>query len=342
MEKTSAILHIGTAGFGTPDPPHTNSIIRLRMSLEDGKLSRLGDPIQTAESPGWMTRHHNGKVYVAMEDTPGTLQAFHVSDAGMLTPCGAAVSSVGRCPCHAALDVSGRWLFAANYVEGSVCVCPVLPDGSLGRATDSKKMQGGDLIPAVLHDRQEGAHCHFIVSHPSNKWVVTCDLGLSTVFVFAFDAAKGSLHGAHDDPRHLRMSPGAGCRHCCWGGGGTLLFVNNELDCTVTVARFDVTMGALTAVQTVNTLPADVTGLRTHHRGGSDIMLHPNGRMLFVAARSSDPGIIAIFQVDGGALSLVGHESVSHPRAHTVFPDSPYTHTHTHTHTFAPANGICC
>jgi 6-phosphogluconolactonase len=248
-----------------------------------------------------------------MEDDPGCLQSYKVREDGNLEPAGSPASSVGRHPCYCQLDVSGKWLLAANYSEGSVSVVPVLPDGTLGSPTDSKHHQGGDLIDPTLHDRQEGAHAHCIIAHPSNHWVVACDLGLSTVFVYGFDAHTGALSGAADDPRHLRADAGAGCRHCCWDASGTSLFIQNELACSVTAASFDERTGVLTAQQTVPAIPDTVKPDRAHHRGGSDLALHPNGKLLLAGCRSASPGLIAIFAVDGAGasvrLSLLGHES---------------------------------
>lgn len=307
-------LHVGT-GFGDADSP-TRAVLRLTLAA-DGTLTasapiELGapQPQGPGENPGWLCAKNSSATFVGFEDNPGLVQAYSIGADGTLKPIGAAVSSVGRHPCFLALDTSGKWLFAANYTEGSVCVCPILPDGSLGRATDSKKHQGGELIDAALHDRQEGAHCHAIVPHPSNAWVAVADLGLSTVFIYGFDAARGTLSGAADDPRHLRCDAGAGCRHVCWDQAGGLLFVNNELDCTVSVARFDGATGTLTLVQTVPALPEGVPPLRAHHRGGSDIALHPNGRFLYAGMRSPDPGLIAIFDVgEQGTLTPIGHAS---------------------------------
>ena len=306
------LIHVGTS-FGDDNSP-TKTILRLSLSSATGGLSLAGPPIPTdGLNPGWISRQSNGFVYVAMEDDPGMLQAFRLGDDGDLQPVGPPVSSVGRHPCYCQLDTTGKWLFAANYTEGSVCVVPVRDDGSLGPATDSKHHQGGDLIDKELHDRQEGPHSHCIIVHPSNRWVVTCDLGLSTVFVYGFDANTGALQGAADDPRHLRADSAAGCRHCCWDATGATLFIQNELDCTVTVASFDAKTGNLQAQHTVNALPDNVQPDRAHHRGGSDIALHPNGRILFVGCRSASPGLIAIFAVQGSGsntrLALLGHES---------------------------------
>jgi 6-phosphogluconolactonase len=315
----SFLLYVGT-GFPDDETP-SKAILRVTLSPETGALTLWPELPVPMENPGWLSPVLGGdKIYVGYETDPGALQAFNVGDGtGGIAPLGPAVSSVGRHPCYVAIDRTGEWCFAANYTEGSVCVCPItrggnpqgLPGGSLGPATDSKAHQGGDLIAAALHDRQEKAHCHCIVPHPSNAWVAVCDLGLSTVFVYAFDAERGALIGAADDPRHLRMPPGAGCRHAVWDAAGTRLFVHNELDCTVTAAAFDAATGALTETQTVGALPEGVTGVRDHHRGGSDIHLHPNGRLLFVGERSPDPGLIAAFTVgpagNPAPLRLAGH-----------------------------------
>jgi 6-phosphogluconolactonase len=312
MAESHLPIYVGTS-FGDDESP-TGAVLRLSLSPDTGALATAGEPIRTAGiNPGWITRFNGGFVYVGMEDEPGSLQAYKVCDDGNLEPVGSPVSSVGRNPCYCQLDASGKWLLAANYSEGSVCVAPVLPDGTLGPPTDSKHHQGGDLIDASLHDRQEGPHAHCIIAHPSNRWVVACDLGLSAVFVYGFDDRTGTFSGAADDPRHHRAAPDAGCRHCCWGASGTTLFIQNELACSITVTSFDEQTGVLTPQQTIPALPNDVKPNRAAHRGGSDLILHPNGKLLFAGCRSPSPGLIAIFAVDGAGasarLSLLGHES---------------------------------
>lgn len=321
---SSITIHVGT-DFGDDESP-ANAILRFRLDADTGVLSEAGSPITSLKgvNPGWLSRYatvDNGKkgdcfVYVAMEDDPGMLQAFLLAPdrekdgQTTLEPRGDPVSSVGRHPCYCQLDKTGRWLFAANYTEGSVSVVPVLEDGSLGAATDSKHHQG--RLRDELKDRQEGPHAHCIIPHPTNRYVVACDLGLSKVIVYGFDSTRGCFWGAADDPRHLTLPPEAGCRHCCWDRSGETLFVVNELSYTLTVASFDVSTGYLREVASVYLLRASDEPDRSHHRGASDIAVHPNGRFLYVGCRSTSPGLIAILKIDGNGLacgaSLVGHE----------------------------------
>ncbi|MFP6881113.1 MAG: beta-propeller fold lactonase family protein, partial [Roseibacillus sp.] len=48
------------------------------------------------------------------------------------------VNSGGKGPAHLSIHPSGRFVLVANYFGGSVAVLPILPDGSLGPATDIK------------------------------------------------------------------------------------------------------------------------------------------------------------------------------------------------------------
>lgn len=305
----STSLVVGTAGFGADDPKR---ILSIRLSHSDGSLSAGGAPTETeGANPGFVCV--DGDIaYVGFEDEAGAVQAFSIDHRNqfMLTPLGSPASSTGRHPCYIAK--SGRWVLVANYSSGSVAVLPTHKDGSLGLPTDSKAMAGSELIDPSLNDRQEMSHCHSIVPNPVHeKWVVVCDLGLSACFVYELDHERGCLIGAADAPRHMRLTAGAGCRHAVWSADGATLYCNNELDSTVTVASFDPVTGALVALSHTPTLPADVTGTRAHHRGNSDIHLHPSGNFLYVGIRGPDPGLIAVFSVANGGRSLKLVEHVS-------------------------------
>jgi 6-phosphogluconolactonase (cycloisomerase 2 family) len=299
---SSTPLYVGTCAFGAAEEPHT--ILKLSLSHADGTLSTSGEPTHTTgANPGWVLipdRAGAGgtTAFVSMEDAPGSAQAFEIDakDPSIFTPKGEPVSTSGCHTCHLAIDNSRRWLFASNYSSGSVTVVPIDYDGSLSPATDTKAHS--EVTDPALADRQESAHCHQCVPNPEfDEWVAVCDLGLSAVFIYELDVSRGALIGALDNPRHLRMPAGAGCRHAVWSADGTTLFVNNELDCTVTAAAFDGSTGTLTEIQTISALPEGVSGTRAPHRGNSDIHVHPNGRFLYAGVRSPEPGLIAIFSL---------------------------------------------
>ncbi len=68
----------------------------------------------------------------------------------------------GAAPCYLTVDATGRYVLAANYGGGSVCVLPIQDDGSLGPATDFIQHEGSSMNP----QRQAGPHAHSITLDP--------------------------------------------------------------------------------------------------------------------------------------------------------------------------------
>ena len=94
-----------------------------------------------------------------------------------------------------------------------------------------------------------------------------------------------------------------------------MLYVNNELDSTVTVYRWD--DGQTQELEVVGTLPSGWSGKNTT----AEIGVAPDGRFLYVSNRGHDS--IAIFAVaDSGRLALAGHVPTGgkRPRFFTLDP----------------------
>ena len=98
--------------------------------------------------------------------------------------------------------------------------------------------------------------------------------------------------------------------------------MNNELASTITGFERDPESGALTEIQTIGTLPPGFSGLNTT----AHILVHPNGRFLYVSNRGHDS--IAIFAVDDetGRLTSVGHQSTGGrtPRNFEIDPSGTF------------------
>src|SRR5260221_4861410 len=76
------------------------------------------------------------------EAREGTVSAFTINRAdGRLTLL-ETVRSGGAGPTYVSVHPSGRFVLVANYFGGSVAVLPILPDGRLGNATDTRKDAG--------------------------------------------------------------------------------------------------------------------------------------------------------------------------------------------------------
>jgi 6-phosphogluconolactonase len=222
------------------------------------------------------------------------VSAFAIaSDTGALTRRNEQPSE-GGLPCFVSVDRSGRVLLVANYGGGNVALLPIQADGKLAPATDVVQHTG----TGPNAERQEAAHAHCIITDPSNRFVLSTDLGVDRVFVYRLDLDGKSLR--HIEGGDAVMRPGAGPRHITFHPALPLVFVVNELDSTVTTLRFDTERGALSPLDTRSTVPAEWTGANFP----ADIHVASSGRTLYVSNRGHNS--IAVFSVaeSTGALAL--------------------------------------
>ena len=205
-------------------------------------------------------------------------------------------------PTFLAPDRTGKYLLCAYYQGGGAAVYRLGDDGAVG---------------APSHDwlaTATGAHA--IATDPSNRFAFVPHIarlndnvleppkdnpGPNVIMQFKFDAATGRLTA--NSP--LRVEPGEllGPRHYCFHPTRYVVYFSNEQGCSVTAYGLDATTGALTAAQTISTLPQGYTPRNTC----SQIHLTASGRFLYVGNRGHNS--IAGFAVDPatGHLTAAGH-----------------------------------
>jgi len=289
----SQFVFIGTNGAG----PGTG-IARATFDAETGTLSQP-ELVAVTSDPAFLALHPEGKyLYAANTGTPGGVSAFAIEPAtGDLTFLNDRPSPA-RGPSHVSVDRTGHFVFDANYGAGHIRAHALNADGSLGAQTAFIQHEGHSV-----HPRQTAPHAHCLRIDPSNHFALVADLGLDQVFVYRLDAATGTL--APNDPPFAELAPGAGPRHLTWHPNGRFVYVVNEIANTVTAFAWDGIRGALTALQTVPTLPEDFAGAST----SAEIAVHPNGRWLYTSNRGHDS--IAIFAVDSVTGRLIPRGQVS-------------------------------
>ena len=297
---------IGPLAFtGTYTHSTSEGIYVHRFDTDTGAL----EPISVAsgaDNPSFLALHPSRKYIYATSEveefdgkSQGALYAYSVdAQAGELQSINWQ-GSVGPGPCHVVVDSSGRYVLAANYHGGSVCVLPIREDGGLESACEFIQHEGSSVNPR----RQGEAHAHSINLDPENRFAYVPDLGVDRVFIYRFDQISGKLTPA--EPAFAEVNPGFGPRHFAFHPDGRWAYVNNEIGSTITVFERDPETGALTEVQTIGTLPAGFSGTNST----AHILVHPNGRFLYVSNRGHDS--IAIFTVGYGTgrLTAVGHQS---------------------------------
>jgi len=295
------LLYVGTYTEGT----RSKGIYLVRMDRSSGKLRRVGS-VDAGANPSFLAVHPKGRVLYAVNEVEkhdgrgtGAVSAFAIAkDTGALTRRNDQPSE-GGAPCYVSVDRSGRVVFVANYVGGSVALLPIQTDGALAAAT--KVMQHTGSGPNA--ERQSSPHAHCIVSDHSNRFVLAADLGADRVFVYRLDLEGKSLR--HVEGGDAVMRSGAGPRHIAFHPTLPLVFIANELDSTVATLRFDAERGTLSPLDTHSTLPAGWTG--TNYP--ADIHVAPSGRTLYVSNRGHNS--IAVFSVAESTGALALHQVVS-------------------------------
>lgn len=247
----------------------------------------------------------------------GAVSAFRIDrDSGRLTYLNTRASR-GTDPCHLVVDATGRNVLIANFASGSVCVLPILADGSLGEACDFKQHHGSSIDPR----RQAGPHAHAVTLDRANRFLFVPDLGMDKVIIYAFDPQTGQLTPNPDQP-WIAMAPGAGPRQIVMHPSDRFAFLINELNSTMTSYRYDGSKGTLTEINTLPTLPPDFSG----HSTCAEVQIAPSGRFLYGSNRGHDS--IAIYSVDQdtGRIAVVGHESTRGriPRNFEISPDGKW------------------
>jgi len=313
--KGQYLFYVGTY---TEDGSRSKGIYAYRYDAATMQITPLGLAAETT-NPSFVALHPNGRFLYAVNELPnyqgpnsGGVSAFSIDRAtGKLTFLNE-VASRGADPCYITVDKTGKYVLVANYTGGSVAVFPVLHDGKLGDASALLQHTGHGSNP----QRQEGPHAHSIDLSPDNRFAFVDDLGLDELFVYRFDATKGTL--TPNDPSVVQLGPGSGPRHAVLRPDGKFAYVISEMGHTVTALSYDAASGRLQPLQTVTTLPKNFQG----RNDDAEIQIHPSGKFLYASNRGHDS--IAIYAIDKskGTLAQIGIVSTGgkEPRSFEIDP----------------------
>ncbi len=325
-----------SSGRGTPPGANGRGIHIFTVDRTTGALTPAGI-VEHHTSPSALAFDAAGaRVYSTNatdrvdDDTSGSVSAYTVDrTTGQLRLLNT-VSSGGLGPTDASVHPLGRHLLVANYSGGTVAVLPLQGDGSLGPATHVQKTTG-TLGPDRASSAPPGSfafsghdapHPHMIKADPAGRFVLAPDLGLDRIFVWAFDAERGTLTPAN--PASVALPPGDGPRHFAFHPNGRWLYSIQEEGSTIVLFDYDASRGQLTARQTISSLPEGYAGSNFT----SGIRVSHDGRFVYGANRLHDS--IAIFAVAAdGTLSFVHDEWTrgDYPRSISFDPSGRFLYS---------------
>jgi len=308
--------------FGTyTRQKESEGIYVSKLNLETGSISK---PILAAagDNPSFVTILPDGRRLVAVEETndyqgksSGSLASYIIDQSNGKLRLINRVPTKGGAPCHISADPSGRHVFFANYVGGSVGSASVSNDGVLG-LTSFVQHKGSSVLP-----RQKSPHAHSIDLDPSGNFIVCADLGLDKLMTYKYDSSNGELT-ANDFP-FAQVEPGNGPRHFAFSNDGKYGYTNNEITSSVTAFSFNPSSGKMDELHTLSTIPKEWAKKRN---STAELLMHPSGRFLYCSNRGHDS--IAVYALDpvAGKMSLVEVQvlGVKTPRGFGIDPSGQY------------------
>ncbi|MBT6060342.1 MAG: lactonase family protein, partial [Anaerolineae bacterium] len=229
--KLKYLLYVGTYS-----PMELDSIYIYQMDSMTGELE-FHKGVKGGENPSYLLLSPDGRFLYAVNQLvefqgrpSGAVSAFAIEPlTGELTFLNQQPSH-GSGPCHLTLDRSGQFLLVANYLGGNLAIFPLSKDGRIEAASQVVQHRGKGR-----RKEQDGPHAHFIAAVPSNRFVLSCDLGVDKVIVYQFDTVNGNLLLNSE----AMLPSGSGPRHLDFHPDGRYVYLVNELNSTMTVLTFN-------------------------------------------------------------------------------------------------------
>lgn len=302
LASTCVPLHASPATFilyvGTYTGHGSNGIYAFRFNAADGNLQPLGlvakavNPSALVLVPSIRPRGSARRLLAVQETSKatdgldGAVLSYIIDHSSGALQLVDDTPSHGDGPCSIALDESGRYVFVANFWGGTVAVLPLKEDGHFGKAAAVVQNHGHSTYP----QRQMDPHPHAFRTMPGDRFAIVADLGLDQLLIYRFDPATGRIAPA--EPPCFQVKAGSGPRHLFFSQDGRILYVINEINCTVAVLSVNRSTGSLKLLQTITTMNDG----ETQPGDAAEVLLHPNGRFLYVSTRRTS--MIRLFRIE--------------------------------------------
>lgn len=291
--------------IGTYTQGDSEGIYGFTLDTESGSIENINVAAKL-ENPTYISIDKNNKYLFSVVKSPdeknlesnGISAYFLNSSTGELKLINYETLE-GKSPCHVSIDKNNRYVFSANYHEGTLSIFPIIDAGSVAMPSDIIKHSGS----GPNKERQEAPHVHFVSLSPDEKYLFAVDLGTDRIEAYDFDFEKGKLH--HNSNLSISLKPGCGPRHLVFHPNGKFIYVITELSSEVVVLEYNPQDFNVKEIEYISTLPNDFNEENT----GAAIHISSDGRYLYTSNRGHNS--IAVFSVDEetGKLQLISHHS---------------------------------
>jgi 6-phosphogluconolactonase len=285
-----------------------DKILIFNINAQTGKLAAQGE-IAAVAAPGNLAIDPGRRfIYASCRGDRKNIAAFRRNlETGMLSPINSTPLEFE--PGYLFVDRKGKFLLSTYFLNARVAVHEIGADGTLSTSN--------------VQWFNTAMRAHSVKIDPSNRFVFVPHTagkdGANAVFQFKFNEATGRL--TPNTPDRVPAEANAGPRHCCFHLKLDIYYVCNEAGSSVTAYRFDHINGALTAFQTISTLPDNYPDKSFT----AEICISPSGKFIYVSNRGHNS--IACFSVDegNGRLTAIRHTPTEpEVRGFSLSPDGDF------------------
>jgi 6-phosphogluconolactonase (cycloisomerase 2 family) len=181
-------------------------------------------------NPSFLAFDREQRFLYAVHGDFSEISAFRVDrESGNLTLINQQ-STGGKNPVALVTDRSNKFMIVANYATSSLAVLPLRDDGGLEPLTQLLQLPGTGGPNKV---EQTASHPHHVVWDTAGRFLIVPDKGVDRIFSLTFDSASHNLKLT--DPGFFTTRPGAGPRHASFHPSAPFVYVNYELDSSLSV-----------------------------------------------------------------------------------------------------------
>ena len=235
---------------------------------EKGKLERIA--YLPCSKPMYSVLF-NGRLHILLRSPFGTNgNSGYFSCREDFSDVSAVKDTLGRCACHLAAE--GNDVYIVNYLSGNI--------------VKNCKISIAHIGKGVNQPRQDMPHTHFTTFSPDKKYVLCCDLGLDTIFIYDRDLNEIS---------RAKVPDGYGVRHLVFSKDGEFFYAVNELIPSVSIFKYS--DGAAKYIGTTKLDCKDVNST------AAAIRIDPETNRLYISVRGENK--IFVFDVCGATLRAI-------------------------------------
>lgn len=352
-------LYVGNWGFH----PAPKGISRFLYEEETGELT-LQETIRPDVAAGQLCLDEARGILYAVNERGdrtneygggGSLLAFRID------PETGALDKISECdslcpePSYLCLDGSGKYILTCHcadpwhvtkvvrrpdgtlsnevlFDDAAVVMFRLNEDGSIGPACDYIAFPGSQKLsetsqvnvdPVTGHIQliEIISRLHAVIISPDREMVVACDKGMDKLYVLKLDRENGRL--IHTDTFEAKWSsfPRYGAFHPTL----PVFYSNSEYCSDIYAFRYDSAKGKLDMFRQMPVLTEDPGLVEGKPVGAQDILVHPNGKTLYVTLCGINSiSVLSLDETGSPTLVQTVESGGVLPRGITISPDGRF------------------